>query len=143
VLEGGVDRTSVKFLIRDFATARLQEKEAFLEDLARRTAADWPGASVRVEVRASYRNMKEILDRHPQVVENAREAIRRAGLEPREGSIRGGTDGSQLSYMGLPTANLFAGQHNFHSRLEWVAGQDLEKASETIVHLVQVWEERA
>ena len=87
--------------------------------------------------------MKEVLDRHPEIADHAREAIRRAGLEPRTHPIRGGTDGSRLSFMGLPTPNLFAGEHNFHSRLEWVSVQDMEKAVEVIVHLCQVWEERA
>ena len=88
--------------------------------------------------------MREVLDRHPQVVEHAREAMRRAGIEPIERPIRGGTDGSRLSFMGLPTPNLFAGEHNFHSRLEWVSVQDMEKAVEVIVNLARVWaEERA
>ena len=87
--------------------------------------------------------MREVLDQHPQVVDNAREAIRRAGLTLRERPIRGGTDGTRLSFMGLPTPNLFAGEHNFHSRLEWVSAQDMEKAVETVIQLVQVWEERA
>ena len=87
--------------------------------------------------------MREVLDGHPQVVENAREAIRRAGLTVRERPIRGGTDGSRLCFMGLPTPNIFAGEHNFHSRLEWVSVQDMGKAVEVIVHLARVWEERA
>ena len=86
--------------------------------------------------------MKEILDGHPEVVEHACEAVRRAGLEVRARSIRGGTDGSKLSFMGLPTPNLFAGEHNFHSRLEWVSVQDMEKAVEVIVHLARIWGER-
>jgi tripeptide aminopeptidase len=86
--------------------------------------------------------MREVLDRHPAVVEHAREAMRRAGLTVRERPIRGGTDGSRLSFMGLPTPNLFAGEHNFHSRLEWVSAQDMEQAVEVIVQLTQVWEER-
>jgi tripeptide aminopeptidase len=85
--------------------------------------------------------MKEVLDRYPAVVDHAREAIRRAGIEPNTNPIRGGTDGSRLSFMGLPTPNLFAGEHNFHSRLEWVSVQDMEKAVEVIVHLCQVWVE--
>jgi tripeptide aminopeptidase len=143
VMEGGVETVSVKFIIRDFVTARLEEKEAMVEDRARQAAAAWPGSSVSVKVTESYRNMKEVLDRFPKVVENAREAIRRAGLEVRETSIRGGTDGSRLSFMGLPTPNIFAGEQNFHSRLEWVSVQDMEKAVETIVQLCRVWEERA
>src|SRR5439155_10517337 len=110
---------------------------------AREVAAGWPGASVSCRVDESYRNFKEVLDRHPEVLANAREAIRRAGLEPRDGAIRGGTDGSRLSFMGLPTPNLFTGGHNYHSRLEWVSVQDMERAVETIVHLCRVWEERA
>ena len=86
--------------------------------------------------------MREVLDHHPQVLANAREAMRRVGLEVHERPIRGGTDGSKLSFMGLPTPNIFAGEHNFHSRLEWVSVQDMEKAAETIVHLCRVWEER-
>ena len=87
--------------------------------------------------------MKEVLDHHPQVVENAREAIRRSGLTLREHPIRGGTDGSRLCFMGLPTPNIFAGEHNFHSKLEWVSAQDMELAAKVIVELVKVWEERA
>jgi tripeptide aminopeptidase len=87
--------------------------------------------------------MREILDQHPQVVENAREATRRSGLEVNEKPIRGGTDGSKLSFMGLPTPNLFAGEHNFHSRLEWASAQEMEKAVEVVVNLCRVWEERA
>ena len=102
-----------------------------------------PGATLEIKVEESYRNMREVLDEHPDVVERAREAIRRAGLEPIERPIRGGTDGSRLSFMGLPTPNLFAGEHNFHSRLEWVSVQDMEKAVEVIVELARVWGERA
>jgi tripeptide aminopeptidase len=143
VLQGSVDRTSVRFLIRDFVTAELKRKEALLETLAREAVAAHPGSSVSFVVEESYRNMKEVLDRHPQGVEHAREAIRRAGLEVRETAIRGGTDGSRLSFMGLPTPNVFAGENCFHSKLEWVSVQDMEKAVETIVHLARIWEERA
>jgi tripeptide aminopeptidase len=142
VVSASVDTTSVRVLIRDFVTAALKEKEAALEALAREVAAGYPGTRVEVAVEESYRNMKEVLDQHPAIVEHAREAIRRAGLEPRSHPIRGGTDGSRLSFMGLPTPNLFAGEHNFHSRLEWVSVQDMEKAVEVIVHLCRVWEER-
>ncbi|HEV2983235.1 MAG TPA: peptidase T [Vicinamibacterales bacterium] len=142
VVTASVETTSVRLLIRDFVTAALEEKEAALEALAREVAAGYPGMRVEVKVEESYRNMKEVLDRHPAVVEHAREAIRRAGLEPRSHPIRGGTDGSRLSFMGLPTPNLFAGEHNFHSRLEWVSVQDMEKAVEVIVQLCRVWEEK-
>jgi tripeptide aminopeptidase len=143
VLDASVERTSVKLLIRDFVTSELSAKEALLEELARKTVADWPGAEVETRVETSYRNMREVLDRHPEVVENAREAIRRSGIELREHPIRGGTDGSRLSFMNLPTPNLFAGEHNFHSRLEWVSVEDMAKAVEVIVQLARVWEERA
>jgi tripeptide aminopeptidase len=142
VIHAGVERTSVRLLVRDFATAGLEEKEARLERLATEAAAEWPGARVEFSVEESYRNMKEILDRHPAIAGHAREAIRRAGLEPQTHPIRGGTDGCRLSFMGLPTPNLFAGEHNFHSRLEWVSAQDMEKAVEVIVHLCQIWEEK-
>jgi tripeptide aminopeptidase len=143
VIDASVDRTSVKFLIRDFEAAKLKDKEKFLEQLANETLKGWPGASLTVKIEESYRNMKEVLDQHPQVVEHAREAIRRAGLPLLEKAIRGGTDGSRLSFMGLPTPNLFAGEHNFHSKLEWTSVQDMEKAAEVIVHLCQVWEEKS
>jgi tripeptide aminopeptidase len=143
VVNASVDKTAVKLLIRDFSTPGLKEKEDFLDKLARETVADWPGATFEAKVEESYRNMREVLDHHPGVMENAREAIRRAGIETIERPIRGGTDGSKLSFMGLPTPNIFAGEQNFHSRLEWVSAQDMEKAVEVIVHLAQVWEERA
>jgi len=140
VLEAGVDRTSVKLIVRDFETAGLAVKEALVEKLARAAAERRPGARVAVAIEEQYRNMREVLDRHPDVVERAREAIRLAGLEVRSPVIRGGTDGSRLSFMGLPTPNIFAGEHNFHSRLEWVSVQDMEKAVEVVVHLCQLWD---
>ena len=143
VVDASVEKTSVKVLIRDFKTSLLQEKEDLLERLAKETVAAWPGSSMTFKVVEQYRNMKEILDGHPEVVENAREAIRRVGLEVREHPIRGGTDGSRLCFMGLPTPNIFAGEHNFHSRLEWVSVQDMEKAVDVIVELAKVWEEKA
>jgi tripeptide aminopeptidase len=143
VMEASVDRTSVKLLIRDFSTAGLEEKETFVEQLAREVVSGHEGASVEIRIAESYRNMREILESYPEVVECAREALRRSGLTPVERPIRGGTDGSRLSFMGLPTPNLFAGEHNFHSRLEWVSVQDMDKAVETIVNLCRVWEERS
>jgi tripeptide aminopeptidase len=143
VLDASVERTSVKLLLRDFRTAGLREQEARLRQLAAAVVAEVPGAAVEVEVEESYRNMREVIDAHPLVVEHAREAMRRAGLAIREHPIRGGTDGSRLSFMGLPTPNIFAGEQNFHSRLEWVSVQDMEKAVEVIVELARVWDERA
>ena len=139
VVQASVERTSVKLLIRDFQTAALKDKEAIVERLAREAATAHPGARVEIGVEESYRNMRDVLDRHPEVAAHACEAVRRAGLEVRNRLIRGGTDGSRLSFMGLPTPNLFAGEHNFHSRLEWVSVQDMEKAVEVIVHLCRIW----
>lgn len=141
VLHAGVERTAVTLLIRDFQTDGLRVKEAGVEALAAEAVSRYPGARFDVSIEESYRNMKEILDRHPDVVRHAWEAVRRAGLEVRSRPIRGGTDGSKLSFMGLPTPNIFAGEHNFHSRLEWVSVQDMEKAVEVIVNLCRVWEE--
>src|SRR6266699_1251030 len=138
LLNASVDRTSVKLIVRDFVTAGLKDKEALLTKLAREAASRYPGASVEIAIEEQYRNMREVLDRHPLVVEHARQAIRLSGLEPRSRPIRGGTDGSRLSFMGLPTPNLFAGEHNFHSRYEWVSVQDMEKAVEVIIILARV-----
>jgi tripeptide aminopeptidase len=143
VVQAAVDRTTVKVLIRDFRTEGLGEKERLLEALAAAVVARHPGARLDVTVEESYRNMKDVLDRYPEVTAYACDAIRAAGLEVRQRAIRGGTDGSRLSFMGLPTPNLFAGEHNFHSRLEWVSVQDMEKAVEVMVHLARLWEERA
>lgn len=142
-MEASVDRTTVKFIIRDFETPGLAVKEAMLEKLARETCADWPGSSVTFDVKNSYRNMRDVLAKVPDVVENMREAIRRAGVKIEESRIRGGTDGSILSEMGLPTPNLFCGMHEFHSRLEWVSAHDMEKSADVLLQLAQVWEERA
>ena len=143
VVDASVDRTTVKVLIRDFVTGELGTKRALLEHLAAQAAAGHPGSRVETAVVEQYRNMREVLDRHPEVVERARTAMRRAGVEPVERPIRGGTDGSRLSFMGLPTPNLFAGEHNFHSRLEWVSAQDMDKAVDVIVELCRVWEEES
>jgi tripeptide aminopeptidase len=143
MVDASVEQTSVKLLVRDFVTAKLKEMEQLVEQLAAEAIAAHPGSRVEFEVQESYRNMKEVLDDHPDVVENALEAIRRAGLEPRVEPIRGGTDGSRLSFMGLPTPNIFAGEHNFHSRFEWISTHDMHKAVEVIIELCRVWEERS
>ena len=137
-IDASVDRTSVRVLLRDFVTATLRDQQALVERLAGEVAAE-TGTRVEFEVKEQYRNMREVLDRHPLVVERAREAIRRVGLEPIEKPIRGGTDGSRLSFMGLPTPNLFAGEHNFHSRLEWTSRQELELGVRTVVELARLW----
>ena len=140
---GSMAEATLSFIIRDFETAGLHAKEAMLEGIVREVIAAWPGSTYTFAVKEQYRNMKEVLDRNPEIVENAIEAIRRAGLTPTRGSIRGGTDGSRLSFMGLPCPNIFAGGHAFHSPLEWVSRQDMEKAVTTLVELAKVWEERA
>ena len=142
-MQAAVDRTTVKLIVRDFDTAALLEKESWLRTLAQGVVAEVPGASVDVQVEEQYRNMREVLDRQPLVVDRARDAITRAGLQVRERAIRGGTDGSRLSFMGLPTPNIFVGEQNFHSRLEWVSVQDMEKAVDVVVELAKVWEEGA
>lgn len=142
-LEGGLDSATLSLIVRDFIEQGLKDKEALLEDIVRSVMKDFPRSSYKFEVKQQYRNMKEVLDRHPEVVEYALEAIGRAGLQPILSSIRGGTDGSRLSFMGLPCPNIFAGEHAFHSRLEWVSVQDMEAAVRTIVHLAAVWEEKA
>jgi tripeptide aminopeptidase len=142
VMEAGVETTSVKLLVRDFDTKKLKEMERLVEQLALEAVAVYPGSRAEINVEESYRNMKEVLDDYPEVVENACEAFRRADLEPCIEPIRGGTDGSRLSFMGLPTPNIFAGEHNFHSRYEWISTSDMHKAVEVIIELCQVWEER-
>ena len=142
VMDAGVESTSVKLLVRDFSTPKLQEMEQLVEKLAQEATTVYPGSSAKIQVDESYRNMKEVLDHYPVVVENACEAFRRAGLDPRIEPIRGGTDGSRLSFMGLPTPNIFAGEHNFHSRYEWISTSDMHKAVEVIIELCQVWEEK-
>jgi tripeptide aminopeptidase len=142
-IEGALEQTTIGFIVRDFTESGLKEKEALLETIVKDVMKDYPRSKYKLEVKPQYRNMKEVIDRHPETVDYAVEAIRRAGLEPVKTSIRGGTDGSRLSFMGLPCPNIFAGEHAFHSRLEWVSRQDMEKAVQTIVHLAMIWEERA
>jgi len=143
VVNASVEKTSVRFIVRDFDTYGLHEKEGMLQALAEKAVHRHPGARVESTIDEQYRNMKQVLDTMPEIAEYAEEAVRRAGLEVRRRSIRGGTDGSRLSFMGLPTPNIFAGEHNFHSKLEWVSVQDMEKAVEVIAHLARLWEERS
>jgi len=140
-LQGGVERATVKVLLRDFATDGLDDKARMLTDLAQEVVRPFPSAAVDVARHESYRNMKEVLDRYPEVVDHAKTAMQRAGLAPRIREIRGGTDGARLSFMGLPTPNLFAGEHNIHSRLEWTSVQDMDKAVEVIVEICRSWAE--
>ena len=142
-IHGALEQATLGFIVRDFTETGLKQKEALLESIVSEVIRDYPRSTYTFEVKEQYRNMKEVIDRHPQTVEYAIEAIRRAGLKPLRSAIRGGTDGSRLSALGLPCPNIFAGEHAFHSRLEWVSRQDMEKAVQTIVHLAMIWEERA
>ncbi len=142
-LEGIAEKCIIEFIIRDFETAGLQKKEDYLRTQIEERMRTYPKASFEFHVTEQYRNMKEILDTHPQVVDNAKEAIQRAGLTLKMESIRGGTDGSRLSFMGLPCPNLFAGEQAIHSKLEHISVQDMNKAVETMVHLVRIWEEQS
>jgi tripeptide aminopeptidase len=140
---GSMASARIGLIVRDFEEAGLTQKEALLEEIARDVVGAWPGASYTLKVTQQYRNMKVVLKDHPEIVENAVAAIERVGLTPHRGIIRGGTDGSRLSHMGLPCPNLFAGGHAFHSPLEWISRQDMEKAVAVIVEVAKVWEERA
>jgi tripeptide aminopeptidase len=142
-ISGALEQATVGFIVRDFTDQGLKEKELLLEDIVKSVMRDFPHSRYRLEIKPQYRNMKQVIDAHPEIIDYAMEAIRRAGLKPVKTSIRGGTDGSRLSFMGLPCPNIFAGEHAFHSRLEWVSRQDMEKAVQTIVHLAMIWEERA
>jgi len=142
-ISGALEKATLSFIVRDFTDQGLKEKEELLESIVKGVMQDYPRSTYRLEIKPQYRNMKQVIDRHPEIVDYAMEAIRRAGLTPVKSSIRGGTDGSRLSFMGLPCPNIFAGEHAFHSRLEWVSRQDMEKAVQTIVHLAMIWEERA
>ncbi len=142
-VEGIAEKCTIDFIIRDFVTDGLKVKEDTLLNVVKKVMENYPTASFDFNVQEQYRNMKEVLDQHPQVVEYAKEAIQRSGLKLKMESIRGGTDGSKLSYMGLPCPNLFAGEQAIHSKLEFISIQDMNKAVETIVHLITVWEEKA
>lgn len=140
-ISGQEDRVTIAMNLRDFDGEELADHERLVRDLAARAVAAFPGSSVEIEVVEPYRNMKEYLADHPHVVEAAKEAVRRTGLTPIGGFVRGGTDGSRLSQMGLPTPNLFTGQHDIHSLHEWICVADMGAATETIVHLLAVWAE--
>lgn len=142
-ITGALEKVTLGFIVRDFTDEGLAEKQALLQSIVDDVMKDYPHSTASIAVTPQYRNMKQVIDRHPQIVDYAMQAIRRAGLEPKRSSIRGGTDGSRLSFMGLPCPNIFAGEHAFHSRTEWVSRQDMEKASETIVHLAMIFEDQA
>ncbi len=142
-IEGNAEKATIQFIVRDFDNSKLAQHGEFLKATMDKVLGNYPNSTAILEIKEQYRNMKEVLDQHPQVVDNALEAIRRAGMQPKQRSIRGGTDGSRLSFMGLPCPNIFTGGHAFHSPQEWVTVQDMQKVVETLVELVQVWEERS
>ena len=142
-MNGNEEKTTVKFIIRDFIDDKLKEFESIVKDLAEKAVADYPGSTLEFEVIEQYRNMKNVLNDYPEIEERALDALKILDVKPIQAAIRGGTDGSRLSYMGLPTPNLFAGGHNFHAITEYVAVQDMEMATKMIVTLAQVWEDKA
>ena len=140
-IKGTVEESIIRMIVRDFDTSQLENHAAEVKAILDKIIAQYPGTEGIIEVKEQYRNMKDVLVNHPEVAANAEEAIRRTGLNLIRTEIRGGTDGSRLSFMGLPCPNIFTGGHAFHSKKEWVSVQDMEKASEVIVHLVQIWAE--
>ena len=142
-INGIAEKASINFIVRDFTLEGLEKHHQRLKELSKEVISKYPGATLEYIAHEQYRNMKEILDQHPQVASYAEEAIKRAGLNVKKEIIRGGTDGSRLSYMGLPCPNIFTGMQNIHSKLEWIGVNDMIKASETIVHLATIWEEKA
>ncbi|MHA8055301.1 peptidase T [Aquirufa nivalisilvae] len=141
-ISGSVETATIDFILRDFKTEKLQEYGDLLKDITHQVLINYPHSKVQFKQTEQYRNMNEILINHPACLENAMEAMKRAGLQPEMQSIRGGTDGSRLTFMGLPCPNLFAGEHAFHSKQEWVSIQDMQKATETIVHLAAIYAEK-
>lgn len=142
-ISGIAEKATISFIVRDFDTALLQTHHNRLKQVAENVVAGYKGSSMEYVAKEQYRNMKEVLDKFPQVAAYASEAIGRAGLTVKKESIRGGTDGSRLSFMGLPCPNLFTGMQNIHSKLEWIGVNDMVKAAETIVHLGMIWEEKS
>jgi tripeptide aminopeptidase len=142
-IQGGQDEATLDFIVRDFTLIGLKQKEELIQTFVDQVMDYYPHSKVTIEITEQYRNMKEVLDKYPEVIGNAVEAMKRVGLTAEPRSIRGGTDGSRLSFMGLPCPNIFAGEHAFHSRLEWVSVQDMEKAVEVIIEITKVWEENA
>ncbi|MFD0766340.1 peptidase T [Mucilaginibacter lutimaris] len=141
-MSGHVETAVIDFIIRDFDDSKLPEHADTIRRVADNVMKGYPNSTYILETHEQYRNMKNVLAQHPQIVDYGMEAMRRAGLQPKLCSIRGGTDGSRLSFMGLPTPNIFAGEHAFHSKQEWVSVQDMQKAVDTILHLCMVWEEK-
>ena len=142
-IRGNLEKAQVKMILRDFELDGLEEKRAILRDVVAKLQREEPRAGIKLEIKKQYRNMRYWLEKDMRPVEFAVEAVKRAGLTPVSSAIRGGTDGSRLTERGLPTPNIFCGMRNIHSQLEWVSLQDMEKAVETVLNLVQLWEERS
>ena len=142
-ISGSVEHASIEFIIRDFNTEVLKNHERILEEIVLKVMSTYPDSEYKFLVEEQYRNMKTILDLYPEIVQAGIEAIERSGLKARLQSIRGGTDGSRLSFMGLPCPNIFAGEHAFHGKQEWVSVQDMQKAVLTIINLALIWEEKS
>src|SRR5215216_45383 len=138
-----VETSSLKVLLRDFDISGLEAKEKMLRDMVAQTAAKFPEVKITIDVKENYKNMKEVLKNYPELTTNAMEAARRAGLKPFMKPIRGGTDGARLTFRGLPTPNLFTGGSNFHGKLEFNSRGGLEKSTETLIHLVQIFAEKS
>ncbi|MBB6499676.1 peptidase T [Pedobacter cryoconitis] len=142
-MHGNVEQAEAHFIIRDFDDALLAEHGQTLETIVKQVMTAYPNSTYELKIKEQYRNMKKVLDQHPQVLEYGVLAIERAGIQVKKQSIRGGTDGSRLSLMGLPCPNVFAGEHAFHGKQEWASVQDMEKAVETIINIAQIWEEKS
>ncbi len=142
-INGLEEATTLKIIIRDFETPKLKEYENFLEDLVKKAVAKFPGSKYEFKVVNQYRNMREVLDKYPEITKHAVQAMKNLKIKPIMHPIRGGTDGSRLSFMGLPTPNIFAGEQSFHSQLEWIAIQDMEMAVRVIVEIAQIWEKKS
>ena len=140
-INGSLEQVVLKFIIRAFDTETLHILETELKQITEKVIAGYNKCSYTFNVKEQYRNYREILDKHPQIIEYAMESVKRTGVSPVLSSIRGGTDGSRLSFMGLPCPNIFAGEHAFHSKQEWISIQDMQKAVQTIVNLTYIWEE--
>lgn len=142
-IKGSVEQAEGRFILRAFDDAQLKANGEVLEATVKSIIEDYPNSTYELKIKEQYRNMKQVLDQFPQVIEYGVEAIKRAGVSPKRQSIRGGTDGSRLSFMGLPCPNIFAGEHAFHGKQEWVSVQDMETAVETIINIAAIWEEKA
>lgn len=140
---GSVEQAEARFILRAFNDEQLSSYGELLDATVQNIIEDFPNSTYELKITEQYRNMKQVLDQYPQVIEYGVEAIKRAGIVPKQQSIRGGTDGSRLSFMGLPCPNIFAGEHAFHGKQEWASVQDMEKAVQTIVNIASIWEEKA